>query len=80
MELLERSEKSVQSVPLKNHHENNNMIFNIETTVAMPYSNHLVKVELAYLPITLFDEVSDTCRNTVNGSCMLRIICEMIRP
>ena len=56
------------------------MIFNIETTVAMPYSNHLVKVELAYLPITFFDEVSDTCRNTVNGSCMLRIICEMISP
>ena len=44
------------------------MIFNIETIVAMPYSNHFVHVELAYLPITFFDEVSDTCRNTVNGN------------
>ena len=30
--------------------------------------------------MTRFDEVRLTCKNTVNGSCKLNTICEMISP
>ena len=55
-------------------------MFKIETIVAIPYNNHLVQVELAYLPITFSEEVRLTCKNTVNGSWILNIICEIISP
>ena len=55
-------------------------MFKIETMVAIPYNNHLVQVELAYLPMTFFYEVRPTCKKTVNGNWILRIICEIMSP
>ena len=50
------------------------------TIAAIEYSNTLVNCELAYCPITLCDDVSHTCRNTVSGNCKLRTICEISSP
>lgn len=48
--------------------------------MASEYRKYLLAVVLAYLPITLFDEVKLTWVNTVKGNCTLSSICEYISP
>ena len=52
-------------------------MFNIVTMPAREYRKAVFHGLLAYLPITCFEDVRLTCRNTVNGNWMLSTICDI---